>query len=234
MEGYVIGVDGCRSGWLICRYDAFARHVNFDVLPTFRDILEREIGAGVIAIDIPTGLTDDGRARRCDSEARRMLSGARASSVFPAPARCLLAEQSYAAACSRSRSMCGKAISKQAFAIYPKIYEVDTTMNPELQRRVFEVHPEICFWGVERRPMRHSKKTLEGYAERRRLLAGLLPFSFPERRDVRQLGLGAQPDDVLDAAIAAFTADRVRLGIAVSLPSEPELDGADLGMQMVY
>ena len=120
MYEYVVGVDGCRSGWLICRYEFSARRVTFEVMPNFATLLECESRAQYIAIDIPIGLTDDGRARRCDVEARRFLAGPRASSVFPAPARCLLHEQSYPAACSRSRTLCGKAISKQAFAISRK------------------------------------------------------------------------------------------------------------------
>lgn len=41
----------------------------------------------------------------------------------------------------------GKSLSRQAFEIISKIREVDDLMTPELQTRVFEVHPELSFWG---------------------------------------------------------------------------------------
>lgn len=234
MQDYVVGVDGCRSGWLVCRYQPSAVHVSFGVYPNFSQILEQEAGAKVIAVDIPIGLTDNGRPRRCDLEARHLLSGARASSVFPAPARCLLAERDYFAVCRRSRELYGKAVSQQAFAIFGKIAEVDALLNSELQKRVYEVHPEVCFWGVARRPMQHRKKTREGYDERRTFLCAALPCSVPARDQVRQLGLRVEPDDLLDAAVAALTAHRIYLGTAERIPAGPEVDCKGLRMEMVY
>ena len=31
-------------------------------------------------------------------------------------------------------------------------------MTPELQARVFEVHPELCFWGFAGHPMQEKKE----------------------------------------------------------------------------
>jgi predicted RNase H-like nuclease len=234
VEDYVIGVDGCRSGWLVCRYQPSVGEITFSVHPTFAAILEREAQARVIAIDIPIGLTEDGQSRRCDLEARKMLTGPRASSVFPAPARSLLREENYAAACMRSRELRGKAVSRQAFAIFRKIAEVDEMLNSAVQERVLEVHPEVCFRHIARRPLEHGKKTREGYDERRNVLKMAVPCAIPARDEVRHLGLGAQPDDLLDAAIAAVAADRVRRGAADRLPREPEFDARGLRMEMVY
>lgn len=234
MDNYVVGIDGCRSGWLICRYQPSVGEISFSVHPTFAAILHREARAEVIAVDIPVGLTEDGRPRRCDLEARRLLAGPRASSVFPAPARCLLREQDYVGACVRSRGLCGKAVSRQAFAIYGKIAEADDIVTPALQEKVYEVHPEVCFWGMARRTLQHGKKTRVGYDERRGILSAALPCAIPTRDQVRQLGLGAQPDDLLDAAIAAVTAHRICQGAAERLPREPEFDGKGLRMEMVY
>jgi predicted RNase H-like nuclease len=201
---------------------------------TFAAILQGEAQARVIAVDMPIGLTEDGRSRRCDLEARKMLAGPRASSVFPAPARCLLREGDYAAACARSRELRGKAVSRQAFAIFRKIAEVDEMLNSAVQDQVFEVHPEVCFWRLARRPLAHGKKTPAGYDERRNLLSTALPCVIPTRDQVRHLGLGAQPDDLLDAVIAAVAADRVRRGTAERVPREPEFDAKGLRMEMVY
>ena len=78
MGDYVMGVDGCRSGWLICRYEFAAHKLSFDVKRTFGDVLRDGANAQCIGVDIPIGLNEDGQARRCDIEARRMLGAPRA------------------------------------------------------------------------------------------------------------------------------------------------------------
>jgi predicted RNase H-like nuclease len=232
MDDYVVGVDGCRAGWLVCRY--IAGEINFGVYASFAEILAGESRARVIAIDIPIGLRDDGRPRQCDLDARHLLAGGRASSVFPAPARCLLRQQDYVSACTLSRRLYGKAVSQQAFGLYRKIFEADAVMEPSLQDRVYEVHPEVCFWAVNRSSMRHGKKSPQGYDERRTILLVALAPRIPARDEVRQLGLRVQPDDLLDAAVAALTAHRIAQGMAERLPVEPEFDAKGLRMEMVY
>jgi predicted RNase H-like nuclease len=236
MDIHVLGVDGCRNGWLACRYEIRARSVTFHVYPDFAEILRSHHDAKYIAVDIPIGLGNDGLARRCDAEARRLLAGPRSSSVFPAPPRCLLEEADYVAACAKSRRLFGKGISKQSHAIYPKIAEVDRVMAPEIQDWVLEVHPEICFWGIARRAMCHSKKTSEGYDERRILLERALGCQFPDRPHWRLMtaARGAQPDDMLDAAVAALTAYRAILGNTERLPDRPDIDEAGLRMEIIY
>ncbi len=234
MADYVMGVDGCRSGWLICQYEFAAHRLSFDVKPTLSDVLRDGANAQRIAVDIPIGLTHDGQARRCDKEARRMLGATRASSVFPAPARCLLDEPDYPAACRRSLAVCGKKVSQQAFAIFSKIAEVDRVISPDLQAQVFEVHPEVCFWGFEQSAMQHRKKVALGYEERHGLLAAALECAIPQRNEVRRLGFAAEPDDLLDAAVAAFTAYRVAMGRAERIPRQAEFDRRGLRMEMVY
>ena len=234
MADYVMGVDGCRSGWLICQYEFAAHRLSFDVKRTFPDLLQDAADAQRIGIDIPIGLTDDGQARRCDKEARQMLGLPRASSVFPAPARCILDEPDYAAACRRSLAVCRKKVSQQAFAIFSKIAEVDRVINPELQAQLFEVHPEVCFWGFGRSAMRYRKKVALGYEERHGLLAAALQCAIPQRNEVRRLGFACEPDDLLDAAVAAFTAYRVAMDTAERIPREAEFDRKGLRMEMVY
>jgi predicted RNase H-like nuclease len=87
---------------------------------------------------------------------------------------------------------------------------------------------------MARRPLQYSKKTPEGYDERREILSAALPCAVPTRDQVRQFGLAAHPDDLLDAAIAAVTAHRICRGTAERLPREPEFDARGLRMEMVY
>lgn len=64
MSKHVIGVDGCRGGWLVCRIDVGTLGV--DLIAVVRDlsvVLVREDSATQVAIDIPIGLPEIGCAR---------------------------------------------------------------------------------------------------------------------------------------------------------------------------
>ena len=143
---------------------------------------------------------------------------------------------SYPQASAAFRSLCGKRIPRQAFALYPKIAEVDRLMSPPLQARVVEVHPEVCFWALAGgRPMDHYKKTPEGFQERRQLLAiALEGVPIPDWAEAQVFARPAEPDDVLDAAAAAWTALRFVEGRAGRLPANPPTDAKGLRMEMVY
>jgi predicted RNase H-like nuclease len=232
---YVVGVDGCSGGWLTIRYDPVQARIAARVLSSFQEILACYSEASCIAIDIPIGLREDCQPRVCDLEARKVL-GPRRNSVFPAPDRRLLTSGSYTEAAARSHTLCRKGISKQAFAIYPRIAEVDRIMTPELQARVVEVHPEVCFWALGgRRPMAHYKATPEGFEERRKLLsAALEKVPIPSLDEAKSCARPAQSDDVLDAIAAAWTASRFAQGQSGRLPVNPPRDSKGLRMEMVY
>lgn len=197
------------------------------------DLIERYADAAAIGIDIPIGLSDTG-TRRCDIEARRVLGRGRASSVFPPPIRDILHEETYEAACAHSRAKIDKAISRQCFAIMPKIAEADAAITPDIQGRVFEVHPEVSFWALAGSPMRHRKGKLRGYNERKTYLERATGHSLPERREAFNCTRPAKPDDLLDAVVAAWTAKRVTDGVAKRLPEEPETDANGLHMEIAY
>src|SRR4051812_10736988 len=188
MSKHVIGIDGCRGGWLICRINVVTAEIDLVAfVRQLREVVDSEDSATHIAIDIPIGLPEAGRSRKVDREARKLLTSLRGSSVFPAPARELLNKLTYSEANGHSRAVCGKGLSRQAHAIFPKIAEVDEIMIPEMQDRVFEVHPEVCFWGLANGPMQYAKKTLAGYEERHRLLKTVLSTEIPDRSNVRRL-----------------------------------------------
>jgi predicted RNase H-like nuclease len=103
-------------------------------------------------------------------------------------------------------------LSAQSFALGRKILEVEAC----LEDRVFEVHPEVSFAALASRQLRHSKRSWNGQMERRRLLTAA-GIELPE-----ELTAGhAAADDVLDAAIAAWSAVRKARGEALTLPSDP-------------
>jgi predicted RNase H-like nuclease len=226
------GADGCRAGW-ICVARAAGGAVEAFVAPTAAGLLARLPRPAVLAIDVPIGLPEQG-SRRCDEEARRRL-GARRASVFPAPPRGVLAAGSWREACEARQRIEGKRISRQAWAIAPKVREVDELLraDPSLRARVREVHPELCFLAWSGRPMRHSKKRAAGRAERRELVDGYFGRdAFAEtRRPFRRSDVA--DDDLLDAFAALWTAERILSGDARVLPERPPLDACGLAMEIV-
>ncbi len=235
----VVGVDGCPGGWLAAVYDPSGPELALRVHTSFRELLFRYSDAACVAVDIPIGLAR-GEARGVDGEARKVL-GPRRSSVFPAPDAWLLdavADDAlgYVEASERSRSMLGKGISRQSFAIFPKVAEVNRLVTPQVQERVVEVHPEVSFWALAgHQPMLHPKKTQEGFEERRNHLSEVFEnVELPTRQKAEQIARPAKADDILDAIVAAWTALRFARGEADRMPTVPPTDARGLRMEMVY
>lgn len=180
----------------------------------FREVLETHQDAKVIAVDIPIGLSPTGE-RRADHEARKFVLG-QGSSVFPTPPRAAIAEATYETASLAAYQAGGKYLSRQSYSLIDRIKEVDALTSPG--DRVFEIHPEVSFCALAGSALPHPKKTWNGQMHRRILLEGvdiLLPDDLGPASRV-------PPDDVLDAAIAAWTAMRIARGEARSLPDPPE------------
>jgi predicted RNase H-like nuclease len=162
----LIGVDGCRSGWVVASSefrptsDCPLAVPSFSIVPTFAELTGAiQAGSAVIAVDMPIGLPsgaprDDGR-RRVDTEARRFLGPARGSSVFSAPCRPSLAAREYREACALEVAArgTGLGLSQQAYRIIPKLREVDLVVEPRHQEPLHdgagtwirEAHPEVVF-----------------------------------------------------------------------------------------
>lgn len=168
----------------------------------------------VIAVDIPIGNVPGG-GRRCDREARALL-GPRASSVFPAAPVEVLTVTEYDAANRVLTDMGAPKLSRQAWALVPKIVEAASVAAAD--GRMFEVHPEVSFRALAGEPVSWSKKSWNGLQLRRSLLADagvVVPDLLPA------LG-GVVADDVVDAAVAAWSALRIAQGTAQSVPHPPE------------
>jgi predicted RNase H-like nuclease len=224
------GVDGCRTGWVLVTADAGAASVlGVEVVERIAEVLARvrDDDISTLAVDMPIGLARRG-PRACDTEARARL-GPRRSSVFPTPPRPLLHAVSHADAVARGRALDGRGISIQAFNLLPRIAELDTAIDPSLCDRVVEAHPESGFAAVAGAPLTTKKRSTEGRHERRALLDRVFPggtsgLDAPVR--------GAAPDDVLDAAVNAWTAARWARGAAVVL-GDGAVDESGLPMRIV-
>jgi predicted RNase H-like nuclease len=229
----VVGVDSCRGGWLAVTYDTETGTLAPRAHLSFMALLESVPDAAAIAVDIPIALSERG-PRLCDVAARKVL-GPRRSSVFPAPDPRILFEQTWWEAERRSRKLTGKGVSQQTFAICRKVAEVNWAIQWEDQARVFEVHPEVCFWALAgRQPMAYRKTWPEGYDERLALLEAVFARPLWSREEARDLARPAAPDDLLDAVAAAWTVRRKVEGVAERLPAEPAVDRRGLRMEMVY
>jgi predicted RNase H-like nuclease len=253
---HAVGVDGCRGGWLCVGLEvgpagavdpagavgpASRGELAHWVSPDFAHVVTRAADAVLVLVDIPIGLLEAGPGPRApDAQARRVLRGKRASSVFPAPVRPVLRSRDYAAANARSRELTGKGLPKQTWMIAPKIREVDDLLlaRPGLVGRVREVHPELCFHAFAGgRPMRHNKKTAEGFAERFALLAARHPEA---ERTLGSIvlwhGTAVARDDAVDALAAALTAAAIVADPRVirTVPDAPEPDAQGIPMEMVF
>jgi predicted RNase H-like nuclease len=213
-----LGVDGCRDGWVAIGLGVDGRFVAAHVVGEgeLGDLVRELVGARCIGIDIPIGLPVDG-ARGADVAARaRLLAVGRHMSVFMTPPRQVLEAATHPEAVALAQATIGHGISQQAFALRHRIFEVEAIVAAD--QRVVEVHPEVSFDELAGGRAIGRKRSWRGLSERRALLeaaAIVLPA---------ELGAAGEcePHDVLDAAVAAWTALRVARGKAGRLPTVDE------------
>lgn len=228
----VRGVDGCKKGWISVSLDLSNGEVSAQLFGTAAELFAGD-RYEVLGIDMPIGLPDTD-TRACDSEARKLL-GPRRSSVFPVPVRAALSAATYEEACDVSEAACGRRLSRQTYAILPKIREVDEALraSANLRERVFEVHPELSFraWNCDQ-PMAHPKKSGFGFLERLELCHGDFGDAASRIRQQLPRSSGAD-DDILDALAILWTARRIHQGRSVTVPTGPSrYDTFGLPMRM--
>lgn len=221
-----MGVDGCPAGWVCFQVDLRSRATSVAVVSKISELISASPRPLLVGIDIPIGLPLKG-SRACDLAARRLLGQPRSSSVFAAPVRATLVAKSYEEACHLSMSAHGKSMSKQAYETIAKIREVDDLMTPELQTWVFEVHPEVSFYTLnDGHSLKHSKHERQGKDERIQLLLPHYPEIQKHLGELRRGQIGE--DDMLDAAVATWTAEMVVKGVVPR-----QFDSRGLRMEIV-
>jgi predicted RNase H-like nuclease len=209
-----LGVDACKTGWIaVVVDDTGVRAAHY-----LRGIASLPMivpDASVVAIDIPIGLAESGR-READVAARVRL-GARRNSVFFTPIRAAVEAATHAEATAASVRLTGFGVSQQAFALAPKLREVDAWIR-QAPCPVYEVHPEVSFAILLGAPASAPKRSWAGMSERRRALerAGLSLDQIGGEAAVR-----AAVDDLLDATVAAWSAQRIVRGQALTIPDPP-------------
>ena len=202
----VMGVDGWRGGWVGALLDG--REVHVLHLTSMADVLAVP-DVDVVGIDMPIGLSDDGR-RTCDLEARRRLGRAgAASTVFPAPVRPVLGAESYAEARRLAVAASRRSISSQSWNLVPSIRRVDDALGNPPTDHVVEVHPELAFRDLDPR-VRDRKALLRGQAQRIRALLPVMDVL----HGLAEAPAGIPLVDALDACAAAWSARRIADGAA--------------------
>ncbi|GAA2738253.1 hypothetical protein GCM10009867_28730 [Pedococcus aerophilus] len=215
----VLGVDACKAGWVGAILEPGAPRPRIAVAETIGGLVEtvrQSLGIQVVGIDIPIGLPDDS-TRQADALARKALKG-KASSIFTTLTRAAYAAETRLEADAANRARSGQGVGAQAFALRPKILEVDAWVRSRPTVMVLEVHPELSFATMAGAPLLDSKKTDEG---RRARLAALAAAGLASPSVLS--GPGYAADDVLDACAVAWTAARRTAGLATPFPDPPEV-----------
>jgi predicted RNase H-like nuclease len=215
----VAGLDGFKKRWvcIVLRNGAFHSARVFASLEAAAKGLSE---ATVIAVDTPIGF-GTGNGRCAEHEAKEFV-GARRNSVFLTLPRAVYEAETFAEAKALAKALTGKGLIKQSFELRKKMFEAEKAAAED--RRIVEVHPEVSFRELGGEVLAYSKASWAGLLLRRQLL-GRGCIEIPDdlaassanangRSDPRR----ACPDDVLDAAVAAWTAHRKATGIAERLP----------------
>lgn len=229
-----VGVDGARSGWIAVWRSAEA--FRFGVYDDPAALCAAHPAASVIAVDIPIGLSDS-HGRAPDALARKFVGGRRACSIFSAPVRGILDATSQPEASMRHRAIDGRGFGAQSFAILAKIRAWDDLLQqqPGLRAVVREVHPEVSFASLNGGlGLIDSKKKAPGQALRKALLAGHFRLGAIDDLIRTVPRSQAATDDVLDALVALWSAERMLRGDAKSLPAPPIIDATGLATAIWY
>lgn len=245
--GTYVGADWASKGWVAAELDEDGE-LDVGFYPTIWNLWYEYEGDDLeqILIDIPIGLPGDGR-RECDQKAKEYL-GERRSSVFWTPIREAIYQNNIENAKDVQGNVMEHSISNQAWAIVPRIREVDTFLRKtdDVQDVVRESHPEVCFRKLNDEPP-GPKSSDVGIEERTEVLCKKLEMDPEEcgetsrRLTEPSYGRFAAEDDVLDAIVLAVTAKRVaeddysRLSSDTEADEErPPTDEKGLPMEIVY
>ncbi|MFK8023253.1 MAG: DUF429 domain-containing protein, partial [Ilumatobacter sp.] len=205
----IAGADGCPKGWAVATATVVGEalaDLRVELVETLDTTVAnvRDGTLSALAIDMPIGLINE-HPRTADVQARKVL-GARRSSVFPTPILATLEAADYDDARVRSLDACGKALSKQAWNLMPKIRDLDALVTADDQPAIAEAHPECAFLRLQADiPLDHAKSTDEGRALRIRLLRASGRFNADEL-DLALASKAAPVVDLLDAIALTVTA----------------------------
>jgi predicted RNase H-like nuclease len=145
-----------------------------------------------------------------------MLAGPARSRVFATPPRAIVDDERRAGDAglqALSRTLWGRGVSAQALALRPRIREIDALVrsDPRARTALHEVHPEVSLRLLAGADA-PSKHTYAGIRFRIRALVRVFGASVDVLAEHPPAGVGT--DDVLDALLALWSAERIAAGSA--------------------
>ncbi|MCA1683461.1 MAG: DUF429 domain-containing protein [Actinobacteria bacterium] len=199
----VLGLDACRGKWLAVALDE-GRFDDAGLASDAATLVAAWPDAEAIGVDIPIGLPEM-PLREADRAAKEFV-GERRSSVFPTFPSIVLKAPTY----EEAKTMCvgrgWKKPSIQSYGMRHRILEIARLADAD--ERIFEVHAEVSFRELLGRPLA-PKRAASGASERRLALT---------RAGIDLPDLRYPLDDVLDAAVVAWSAMRYAHRNAMPLP----------------
>jgi predicted RNase H-like nuclease len=221
----VAAVTPCPGGWLVASAKLHAATFAPEeprVLAKFTEVFEERPQFEVIALNAPIGYPDSPmEGRTCDRVARKLL-GRRAMTIRNAPTRETV---------ESGLVRLDERLDAVGLVLLPRYAEVAAEMLPYRQRTVYEAHPELSFYVINSdAPLKRSKHTEEGVAERRVLLEKRIPGI----RRVLECELDGVPTPHLyDVSALLWTARRIFAKAATRIPEHPEWDSEGLRREIV-
>lgn len=230
----IAGVDGCKAGWLVAVANDWPADdpVQLILCDTFLTVIRVTKDCRLTVVDMPIGLPDCEEAspfpRECDTAAKRQL-GSKASSVFYAPPRQCLTAATPKQFQLIHRKLTGRGAGLPVWGIVPKIKEVDDVITAELQKRIFEFHPELAWQRANRGASLEKKKSALGLQQRRKILSAAIDDLPKLEQWTKKVGRGAAIDDLFDALIGIkAAAERSKQTL---IPLKAKIDSRGLKMQ---
>ena len=199
------GVDGCRGGWVLasCEGAPGAARPRIAILKDFEELVRMTVWHYRVAVDMPIGLASGEKPRFCDVLAKEALPPGARSRVFMAPPRETLLAENPAEFQAMHLAARGRKAGIPVWGLMAKLRQVHEVMNPDLQRRIVEFHPELTWQRLSGRAL-SSKHKPEGIMQRLALLKGYMG-DYITMEDLKSHS-PAKPDDVLDALSGLFAA----------------------------
>ncbi len=227
-----IGVDGCRGGWIVAILNQGKLIIKkYNSLEAIIDDYEKFDG---FLIDMVIGLPSNKEQIRPDIYARKIIKE-RTSTIFPAPCRQAVYVGTVSQAYNENERVLGKKFTPLTVGIIPKIREVDTFLQENIQYKnvIQESHPEVCFARLNGRTVLSKKSELEGIEERICILSKYITGVSQSHIKLYAKNLKCDMDDVIDAICLAVSANLFEQGAYERIPELPMIDETGLRMQMV-
>lgn len=237
-EYKVIGVDGCKLGW-ICVIITQG-NIEINLYEEFSELIFINNDTDLFIVDMPIGLPENSyQAELRPERIARKLLPKKASSVFNVPCRQAVYKDTYDEANEQNKQVLGKGLSKQSFYIADKCKEVDVFLREysQFKNKIVESHPELQFarFTENKQPILSSKKSSTGLFERERILTHILKTFFDIDLNIINYPLYKKhPDDVVDALCLAVAAGLCVVKGAKTIPENPECESSGLLMKMTY